>query len=278
MRAKAMLLNTELRKLCGALKGTFVDLSDTLAGEKRLAQDGIHYLSATTRQVATQLAQAIRPFLGLQRPRRSRDKSNRTPRWKSDPNVSSPTSETPATPPPPQPPWNGSRDSQYVTQGVQRQHPGPPPPDVLDEHGTSTDPKHTTMPTEGEPSSADMDTTRGHHPPCNGPMATTQPRCAPRTLPHDGGHCPPTDSCTMATDGQTRYAPKLNTMKRRCRRHRKKKEANANVGFLNIHGGRKRSKWEELYQMLETEKMTLFAVAETHLLGLTEPPAHPNWQ
>ncbi|KAL3178505.1 hypothetical protein MRX96_038401 [Rhipicephalus microplus] len=103
MRAKAMLLNTELRKLCGALKVTFVDLSDTLAGEERLAQDGIHYLSATTRQVVTQLAQAIRPFLGLQRPRRSRDKSNRTPRRKSDPNVSSPTPETPAAHPPPQP-------------------------------------------------------------------------------------------------------------------------------------------------------------------------------
>ncbi|KAL3190686.1 hypothetical protein MRX96_002351 [Rhipicephalus microplus] len=103
MRETAMLLNTELRKLCGALKVTFVHLSDTLEGEKRLAQDGIHYLSATTRQVATQLAQVIRPFLGLQRRRRSRDKSNRTPRWKSDPNVSSPTPETPAAPPPPQP-------------------------------------------------------------------------------------------------------------------------------------------------------------------------------
>ncbi|KAH8028542.1 hypothetical protein HPB51_017668 [Rhipicephalus microplus] len=62
MRAKAMLLNTELRKLRGVLNVTFVNLSDTLAGEKRLAQDGIHYLSATTRQVATQLAQVIRPF------------------------------------------------------------------------------------------------------------------------------------------------------------------------------------------------------------------------
>ncbi|KAL3183432.1 hypothetical protein MRX96_033552 [Rhipicephalus microplus] len=67
-------------------------------------------------------------------------------------------------------------------------------------------------------------------------------------------------------------------MKRRCRRRREKKEANANVGFLNIHGGRKRSKWEELYQMLETEKMTLYAVAETHLLGLEERPVRPNWQ
>lgn len=104
MRAKAMLLNTELRKLCGALKATFVDLSDILAGEKRLAQDGIHYLSATTRQVATQLAQVIPPFLGLQRPRRSRDNPNRTPRRKSDPDVSSSAPETLAAPPPPQPP------------------------------------------------------------------------------------------------------------------------------------------------------------------------------
>ncbi|KAL3214832.1 hypothetical protein MRX96_051416 [Rhipicephalus microplus] len=34
-----------------------------------------------------------------------------------------------------------------------------PPPGVLDEHGASTNPKHSTLPTEGEPSSADMDTT-----------------------------------------------------------------------------------------------------------------------
>ncbi|KAH7971694.1 hypothetical protein HPB52_002351 [Rhipicephalus sanguineus] len=58
----------------------------------------------TTRQVATQLAQVIPPFLGPQRPRRSRDNPTRTPRRKSDPNVSSPALETLAVPPPPQPP------------------------------------------------------------------------------------------------------------------------------------------------------------------------------
>lgn len=100
MRAKAMLLNTELRKVCGALKATFVDLSDMLAGDERLAQDGIHYLSATTRQVATLLAQVIRPFLGLQGPRKSSGKPNHTSRGKSEPNVTAP--ETPTATPQPQ--------------------------------------------------------------------------------------------------------------------------------------------------------------------------------
>ncbi|KAH6922353.1 hypothetical protein HPB50_013393 [Hyalomma asiaticum] len=84
------------------------------------------------------------------------------------------------------------------------------------------------MPAEGAPSSADMDTTRGQHPCCNGPMATTQPWCAPRPLPHGGGHRSPASSSTMAAAGQfTRRAPKLAIMKRR-RRHRRKKRGRCN--------------------------------------------------
>ncbi|KAL3183431.1 hypothetical protein MRX96_033551 [Rhipicephalus microplus] len=177
MRAKAMLLNTELRKLCGALKVTFVDLSDTLAGEKRLAQDGIHYLSATTRQVATQLALAIRPFLGLQRPRRSRNKSNRTPRRKSDPYVSSPTPETPAMPPPSQPlgmaavthntPHRKFRDN---IQGL---------PHAMYLMNTALLPTQSAQPCPQRASPAPQ-TWIPHE-------GTTQHRCAPRPFPHGGG-------------------------------------------------------------------------------------------
>ncbi|KAH7985912.1 hypothetical protein HPB49_026218 [Dermacentor silvarum] len=45
-----------------------------------------------------------------------------------------------------------------------------------------------------------------------------------------------------------------------------------------MHGARKRSKWEELYQMLDAEDMLLYAVAETHLLGIEEPPVDLKWQ
>ncbi|KAH6926158.1 hypothetical protein HPB50_015386 [Hyalomma asiaticum] len=71
-----------------------------LAGDKQLSQDGIHYLSATTRQVATLPAQVIRPFLRLQGPRKSSGKPNNTLRGKPDPNVTAP--ETPTATPQPQ--------------------------------------------------------------------------------------------------------------------------------------------------------------------------------
>ncbi|KAH8029483.1 hypothetical protein MRX96_046575 [Rhipicephalus microplus] len=54
-QARAMLLNAELRKMSGAVKSKFVDLSRMLEGEGRLAQDGIYYLASTTREIATQL-------------------------------------------------------------------------------------------------------------------------------------------------------------------------------------------------------------------------------
>ncbi|KAG0427750.1 hypothetical protein HPB47_025215 [Ixodes persulcatus] len=46
---------------------------------------------------------------------------------------------------------------------------------------------------------------------------------------------------------------------------------NVVVGFLNMHSARRQAKWEELFEMLEAEEMSLFAVAETHLRGLEEP-------
>ncbi|KAH8026037.1 hypothetical protein HPB51_015386 [Rhipicephalus microplus] len=78
-QARAMLLNAELRKMSGAVKAKFVDLSRMLAGEGRLAQDGIHYLAHTTREVATQLVQETRNFLGLREPHRNRGKPTRRP-------------------------------------------------------------------------------------------------------------------------------------------------------------------------------------------------------
>lgn len=110
MRARAMLLNTELGKLCRTLKATFVDLSGMLAGEGRLAQDGIHYLAATTHHVATQLSQATRPSLGLQEPQRIRGKPSHTPRRKTGPNVPLPALKQQSSPPDPPGTANGTHN------------------------------------------------------------------------------------------------------------------------------------------------------------------------
>ncbi|KAH7952342.1 hypothetical protein HPB52_022016 [Rhipicephalus sanguineus] len=45
-----------------------------------------------------------------------------------------------------------------------------------------------------------------------------------------------------------------------------------------MHGARKPSKWEELYGVLDSEAIELYAVAETHLRELEEPPVNPLWQ
>lgn len=63
------------------------------------------------------------------------------------------------------------------------------------------------------------------------------------------------------------------TPRRRCR----KTTESSNVGFLNLNGARRATKWEELFTALHKEEFTLYAVAETHLRGLEEPPTHPNW-
>ncbi|KAL3188541.1 hypothetical protein MRX96_003501 [Rhipicephalus microplus] len=171
MWAKAMLLNTELRKLCGALKVLFIDLSDTLEGATSPGWDPlpVSYNAPSRDPTGPSDTPFFRTTEASKEQRQVQSLTSVKVRPKCLLAYPGDASCAPAT----ATSWNGSRDSQYITQGVQRQHLRPPPPDVLDEHGASTDPKHTTMPTKGEPSSADMDTTRGHHPPCNVPMATT---------------------------------------------------------------------------------------------------------
>lgn len=64
VQARAMLLNAQLKKMCNSLKAAFVDISSLLEGERRMAQDGIHYLADTARQAAARVLQVSRPFLG----------------------------------------------------------------------------------------------------------------------------------------------------------------------------------------------------------------------
>ncbi|KAH7954694.1 hypothetical protein HPB49_020982 [Dermacentor silvarum] len=65
--------------------------------------------------------------------------------------------------------------------------------------------------------------------------------------------------------------------KHRRRNRCKRKASTINVGFLNLHGARKAAKWGELYTALKSESITLYAVAETHLRNLEEPPIDLEW-
>lgn len=55
-----------------------------------------------------------------------------------------------------------------------------------------------------------------------------------------------------------------------------KRRVNFKVGFLNMNGASHEAKWEELYHMPSAEQISLYAVAETHLRNLEEPPVHPE--
>ncbi|KAH8037978.1 hypothetical protein HPB51_020259 [Rhipicephalus microplus] len=64
----------------------------------------------------------------------------------------------------------------------------------------------------------------------------------------------------------------------RRRRKNRKHQLLCRVGFLNMNGARYSLKWEELYRTMTAEHMMIYAVAETHLRKLEEPPIHPEWR
>ncbi|KAH7967962.1 hypothetical protein HPB52_004403 [Rhipicephalus sanguineus] len=45
-----------------------------------------------------------------------------------------------------------------------------------------------------------------------------------------------------------------------------------------MNGARHVLKWEELYRTMTAEHILLYAVAETHLSELEEPPIHADWR
>ncbi|KAL3254621.1 hypothetical protein MRX96_054149 [Rhipicephalus microplus] len=63
---------------------------------------------------------------------------------------------------------------------------------------------------------------------------------------------------------------------RTCHRRRTKWQC-FRLGFINMHGARREQKWGELYNALRDEEFSLYAVAETHLRDLEEPPIQPDW-
>ncbi|KAH8023172.1 hypothetical protein HPB51_011286 [Rhipicephalus microplus] len=277
-QARAMLLNAELRKMSGAVKAKFVDLSRMLAGEGRLAQDGIHYLAHTTREVATQLVQETRNFLGLREPHRNRGKPTRRP----PPNIGSRV---------PMPALEIHSPSPETTQDHKRDHPpggnqgrctdhpraNPPrthPAGLRSKHGTASTFEHTPS-TGDEFGSANMGATSGHCTPYEDPVASIQAQRKPRAVSNGWGNGPP------ANDAPNNNAESNHPMilkSRRRHHHRKRTTTNVNVGFLNLHGARKAAKWAELYKTLNSEKIALYGVVETHLRELEEPPVDPEWQ
>ncbi|KAL3199327.1 hypothetical protein MRX96_013980 [Rhipicephalus microplus] len=277
-QARAMLLNAELRKMSGAVKAKFVDLSRMLAGEGRLAQDGIHYLAHTTREVATQLVQETRNFLGLREPHRNRGKPTRRP----PPNIGSrvPMPALEIHSPSPEPP---KTTSVTTHQGEIRADVRTTPGQTLREHTqpvyaanmAQLAPLSTPRPPGTSLAPPTWGATSGHCTPYEDPVASIQAQRKPRAVSNGWGNGPP------ANDAPNNNAESNHPMilkSRRRHHHRKRTTTNVNVGFLNLHGARKAAKWAELYKTLNSEKIALYGVVETHLRELEEPPVDPEWQ
>ncbi|KAH7952464.1 hypothetical protein HPB52_023621 [Rhipicephalus sanguineus] len=108
-------------------------------------------------------------------------------------------------------------------------------------------------------------------------MADRQTYYADNGSPREGA---PSDGKETATSQaqSTPTRPKAVRVHTERRRRRRTRVTSTNIGFLNMHGARKPSKWEELYGVLDSEAIELYAVAETHLRELEEPPVNPLWQ
>ncbi|CAN7952205.1 unnamed protein product [Ixodes pacificus] len=76
-------------------------------------------------------------------------------------------------------------------------------------------------------------------------------------------------ACNNTRGGKHKKAPVQETRKNR---RAKKKRGEVKIAFLNLQGGRKAGKWEEAFQMLQDDKIGIFAVTETHLRDEERPP------
>ncbi|KAH7943549.1 hypothetical protein HPB52_009205 [Rhipicephalus sanguineus] len=92
--------------------------------------------------------------------------------------------------------------------------------------------------------------------------------------------CPGTGNPTNGQSTEVAEALLAQDVKKKTahRRRSRKKSKDIHVGFLNLHGARTVSKWEELYQMMGEEDIEIYAAAETHLRVMEEPPVHKSWQ
>ncbi|KAL3189205.1 hypothetical protein MRX96_022038 [Rhipicephalus microplus] len=228
-QARAMLLNAELRKMSGAVKAKFVDLSRMLAGEGRLAQDGIHYLAHTTREVATQLVQETRNFLGLREPHGNRGKPTRRP----PPNIGSrvPMPALEIHSPSPEPP---KTTSVTTHQGEIRADVRTTPGQTLREHTqpvyaanmAQLAPLSTPRPPGTSLAPPTWGATSGHCTPYEDPVASIQAQRKPRAVSNGWGNGPP------ANDAPNNNAESNHPMILKSRRrHHHRKRTTTNGGF-----------------------------------------------
>ncbi|KAL3228067.1 hypothetical protein MRX96_003990 [Rhipicephalus microplus] len=228
-QARAMLLNAELRKMSGAVKAKFVDLSRMLAGEGRLAQDGIHYLAHTTREVATQLVQETRNF--FRTTRASREQGQANSQTTSKYRIESPHARPGDTFPIPGTTQDHKRDHPPGgNQGRCTDHPRANPPrthpaGLRSKHGTASTFEHTPS-TGDEFGSANMGATSGHCTPYEDPVASIQAQRKPRAVSNGWGNGPP------ANDAPNNNAESNHPMILKSRRrHHHRKRTTTNGGF-----------------------------------------------
>ncbi|KAH7963682.1 hypothetical protein HPB52_022410 [Rhipicephalus sanguineus] len=240
-------------------------VTPVLEREGRLAQDGIHYLASTTREVATQLAQ-----------RQTQSQTS------ADYRVECPSACRGEAVSNPRTSWNCEQDH-YSPEGNRgrcavRLGGNPPrtyPAGLLNDQGTGANLEHTTSFTGKEFGSADVGATPGDCPPYSDSMAGTQSQRKPRALSNGWGNGPPAND---AAAPKVANANPPMSRKRRRRHHYERTNAKVTVGFLNLHGARMVAKWTELYKTLKEENIVLYGVAKTHLRELEEPPIDPEWQ
>ena len=61
------------------------------------------------------------------------------------------------------------------------------------------------------------------------------------------------------------------------KRKRKREKARVAISYINMQGGRKKAKWLEIEEQLNKEHIGVYAVTETHLRDLEEPPHIENY-
>ncbi|KAH9383325.1 hypothetical protein HPB48_024445 [Haemaphysalis longicornis] len=258
------------------LLGDFLDLSACTGGEGRIARDSFHFLAETARMVAAWLAQFGKSQGGGQADKDTRTAKDIYTDFSSSPGEISPRKQQAlekdnaaviGEEPRSTAEWKEAQQEaggmghsipRYQRQGVLpgsqqglwNWRPHPPPPVAL--ASGQYHPAETT-------SRAALPSMEIHQPPFPQGFMSTQQMPADWRLFH------------MVGDFVRQHLGV-----RRPRGHQRGQDG-IRVGFLNLNGGRRELKWTELYRTLREDDIPLFAVAETHLRELEEPPAHSDW-
>ncbi|KAH8009087.1 hypothetical protein HPB51_010277 [Rhipicephalus microplus] len=308
--ARAITLNAQLKKMCSILRATFLDNSKQLE-EGWLVRDSALYVADIATQVATRLATIANNFLGNRKGPRRRDKRGPKRKKENDtgttghgrPGGLTPTAldvcgqgseghpaqpqaqhpvllrhPQPGTTKHPQEPTDPQKTEHWASVPCGATIPG----DAIKRRDTTSCPAPAVPALAGQhtasiPNPTDGSTTYwtrpGSHDSRHGPAlheATTSPMtCPPCRAGHGqesfhsgeyGRHCGPED---------------IRKCRSKCHRCRAKWQC-FRLGFLNMHGARREQKWGELYNVLRDEEFSLYAMGETNLRDLEEPPIQPD--